>query len=214
MPEEREVELALEGLVHDLNNVFQTILESADLLDADRKWAPVARTLRRSAQRGRRIVDGYCETTTAAATCDLEVVVQDAVEFAGDVLAALRISGVEFRPDIESGLRLKGSSTTWERILFNLFINAGQAMKKAGGVVEVGAKRNGDEIEIAVTDNGPGISQEVLPHIFKPRFSTSSARTGLGLHIVRSLVRRNGGAVQAQNRTDAPGALFRITVPS
>jgi signal transduction histidine kinase len=212
MTEERETDLALEGLVHDLNNVFQTIVESAELLEPDRKWASLARTLRRSADRGRRIVDGYCETTAAVATVDLEQVVEAAVEFAADVLVALRISGVEFRRDVERGIRLKGHPTAWERVFFNLLINAGQAMPK-GGAVSIQGRLNDDQVVVTVADDGPGIPEEVLPHIFKPRFSTSAKRTGMGLQIVKSLVRKNGGTVHAANRAEGRGAEFRITVP-
>ena len=212
MSEERDSDLALEGLVHDLNNVFQTIIESAELLDSDRKWSAVARTLRRSADRGRRIVDGYCGATGAVPTIDLDQVVQAAVEFAGDVLAALRISGVEFHLDVQRGMRLKGNPIAWERALFNLLINAGQAMPQ-GGVVQVSGCGDERQIEITVADDGPGIPEDVLPHIFNPRFSTSASRTGMGLQIVRSLVRKNGGAVQAVNRAGGRGAEFRITVP-
>jgi len=212
MAEERDVDLALDGLVHDLSNVFQTILESAELLSSDKKWTALARTLRRSADRGRRIVNGYRETTAAAAA-DLEAVVDAAIEFATDVLRALRITGVQFRRELDSGLRLKGDPAAWERVLFNLFINAGQAMPK-GGVVDVRARLGENLVEITVADNGPGIPEEVLPQIFEPRFSTSKSRSGLGLHIVKSLVRKNGGTVQAANRAGNRGAEFRISVPA
>jgi signal transduction histidine kinase len=172
----------------------------------------VARTLRRSADRGRRIVEGYCGTTAAAPAVELDQIVEAAVEFARDVLSALRISGVEFHRNLERGIRVKGNPIAWERALFNLLINAGQAMPQ-GGIVEVRGSENEKHVEITVADNGPGIPEDVLPHIFRPRFSTSSTRTGMGLHIVRSLVRKNGGAVHASNRAGGRGAEFRITVP-
>jgi len=213
MPEERDADLALDGLVHDLSNVFQTILESAELLHSDEHWIWLARALRRSAVRGQRLVDGYRETNVAAPTADLQTVVEDAIEFAADVLRALRITGVQFRRDLGAGLRLKGNPTTWERVLFNLLINAGQAMPK-GGVVDVRTRLRENSVEITVADNGPGIPEEVLPQIFQPRFSTSKSRSGLGLHIVESLVRKNGGTVQAANRAGSRGAEFRISVPA
>ena len=59
-------DLTLEGLIHDLNNVFQTIGENADLLESDPKWQKVAQTLQRSVHRGQRIVHSILETTGAA----------------------------------------------------------------------------------------------------------------------------------------------------
>ena len=55
-------DLTLEGLVHDLNNVFQTIAESADMLGNDPKWEKLAHTLQRSVDRGQRIAHGILET--------------------------------------------------------------------------------------------------------------------------------------------------------
>ena len=55
-------DLTLEGLVHDLNNVFQTIAESAELLEDDPRWEKLAHTLQRSAGRGHRIAHSILET--------------------------------------------------------------------------------------------------------------------------------------------------------
>ena len=114
---------------------------------------------------------------------------------------------------VEPGLLLPRSSTDWERVLFNLFVNAAQAMK-AGGIVEISARRAGQETEITVADNGPGIPQKILPQIFEPHFSTKSSSSGLGLHIVKSIVSQNGGTVSVWNRTDASGAAFCIRLPA
>jgi len=55
----------------------------------------------------------------------------------------------------------------WERVLVNLFLNAVQAMPR-GGVIEIRAWCEEREAVVEVTDSGPGIPAEVLPHIFKP----------------------------------------------
>jgi signal transduction histidine kinase len=60
-------DLTLEGLVHDLNNVFQTIGESAELLDRDPKWQKLAHTLQRSVDRGQRIVHSILESNRTGA---------------------------------------------------------------------------------------------------------------------------------------------------
>jgi two-component system sensor histidine kinase HupT/HoxJ len=83
-----------------------------------------------------------------------------------------------------------------------------------GGIVELCARTVDDEVEITVADNGPGIPPGILPLVFRPNFSTRKRGSGMGLHIVESIVRRNGGRVVAGNRTAASGAEFRITVPA
>ena len=120
---------------------------------------------------------------------------------------------VKFTRSIEPGLRVPGSAAAWERIFLNLFVNAAQAMKNWGTVDVRGSRENG-LTEIWVTDTGPGIPAEILPQIFEPHFSTKSSNSGLGLHIVKSLVARNGGKVTASNRPETTGAAFHIELPA
>ena len=74
-------------------------------------------------------------------------------------------------------------------------------------MVEIRATTSEDGgVEIRVADEGPGIPTEILPRIFEPRFSTHASHTGLGLHIVESVVTENGGTVHAANRPEGKGA--------
>lgn len=202
-------DLAFDGLVHDLNNVFATVLDAADLLENDPQWSSLAAILHRNAARGRRILESYTEA--GGVPFELEPVVASAIEFARDFLRA-QGAAVEFRSQAEPGLLVKGPCIRWERALFNLLINSGRAVA-SGGVVEIAVRRSGDRIEIVVADDGPGISAEVLPRIFEPGFSTSPGRSGLGLHIVQSIVAQSGGSVTAANRPGSGGAVFCISVP-
>jgi len=203
-------DLTLEGLVHDLNNVFETMSEAADLLSKDPKYARLAATLRRSVEHGHRILGSYFESSMAS--LEFEAILDNAIEFARISLEAVRGPQIEFTRELEAGVRLRGSPAAWERVLVNLFLNAAQAMPE-GGRVEVAARRTGEGVEITVSDSGPGISARILPQIFEPRFSTRAKRSGLGLHIVQTLVRENGGDVAAANRHPGPGAIFTIRLP-
>jgi signal transduction histidine kinase len=211
---ERRTDLMLEGLVHDLNNVFQTISEAADLIAGDSRWKKLATTIRRSIRRGESIVEGFVET--ARGSVELAGVLAGAIEFAGDFLSAARAPDVEFDLQVEPGIRLRGLPGAWERVFVNLFLNAAQAMKQ-GGTVHVRSRSGAGGVEIVVWDDGPGIPPAILPEIFQPHFSTKSSRRpafkGLGLHIVESVVRQNGGAVTAANRADGAGAEFTIRLP-
>lgn len=204
-------DLALAGLVHDLNNVFETISEAAELVSSDPQWAKVAAAVQRSVDRGRRIVGAYAGLGRSGA--DLDDVVDRAATFLNDFLTHMPGVKVKLHRRVPSGLRVQGDSGDWERVFMNLFLNAAQAMKDAGGgEIEVHARREGDTAEIRVSDNGPGIPDAILPKIFNARFSTRTKHSGLGLHIVHTLVRANGGAVRAENRADSAGALFTISV--
>jgi signal transduction histidine kinase len=62
-----------------------------------------------------------------------------------------------------------------------------------------------------VSDDGPGISLELLPRIFQPRVSTKSIISGLGLYVVQSIVEQNGGSVTAANGLNG-GAVFTMGI--
>jgi signal transduction histidine kinase len=134
-----------------------------------------------------------------------------------DFLDITHSAPIEFRREIEPGLRLPGMSTEWERVFVNFFMNAAQVMPK-DCEVEIKAKKKEDgEIRITVANSGPGIPDEVLPHMFEAHFSTrkprsKSDRSGLGLHIVKTIVTQNGGSVKGAIRA-AGGAQFTILLP-
>jgi signal transduction histidine kinase len=207
-------ELALDGLVHDLNNVFTTILEAADLLGTDPTWSSMAALLERNVARGRRLLEQFHTQSgpqAAGEMLDVETLISSAIEFADDFLQASGTE-VEFRQSVDPGLRIRGSWTGCERALFNLLINAGQAAPK--GEVGIEARPSGDRVEILVVDSGPGVPPELLPRrIFEAGLSTKAGRPGLGLHIAESIIRQYAGTITASNRAGG-GAEFRITLPS
>ncbi|MEO8027745.1 MAG: HAMP domain-containing sensor histidine kinase [Bryobacteraceae bacterium] len=205
-----QTDLTIECLVHDLNNVFQTLLEAADLLTTDPQWAGLAGTIFRSVDRGKSITQSL--TASEPDQVDLTAAIDKSVQFAEDFVATALNGRVVFARDLAPGLKVKGASSVWERVFVNLFLNAVQEMP-AGGRVHVHSRAVGDRAEIVVFDDGPGISATILNDIFKPRFSTSLSRSGLGLHIVATIVAQHHGSVLAGNRTDSTGAIFTISLP-
>ena len=105
-----------------------------------------------------------------------------------------------------------------ERIILNLLFNA-LKFTPAGGRVVLSARMEDDRLVVDVEDNGIGISQENLPHIFD-RFwqADDSARrkrggTGIGLSLVKEMVETQGGQVAVQSQVDK-GTRFTITLPT
>lgn len=78
--------------------------------------------------------------------------------------------------------------------LINLIRNALQAIEgQADGIVSVEALEADGRVYITITDNGPGISPELLSAIFTPFFSTKSGGSGIGLSISHRIMRLHGG---------------------
>lgn len=209
MDESLDPDLTYESLIHDLNNVFETITETAELLSTDRHWKPLAATLRRCVVRGKRLVGAIPDSTP-----DLAAIVDDAIQSNADYCHAARRPRMEFHRNLPPGLRLPGTAKDWERVFVNLFLNAVQAIHKPGRI-DISVDQ-GEALVITVADNGPGIPPEILPRIFRPNVTTktgSGGRSGLGLHIVASIIRKNGGKITAANRETGKGAIFRIQLP-
>ena len=210
MEDSFDPDLTYECLIHDLNNVFETITEAAELLSSDRQWRSLAATLRRSVDRGKRLVGAIPDHTP-----DLAAVVEDAIQSAQDFCVTTRKPRIEFTANLSAGIPLPGSAKEWERVFVNLFLNAAQAFRRPG-LIEIAAEREDENLKILVADNGPGIPEEILSRVFRPNVSTktgSSRRSGLGLHIVASIVKRYDGKVTACNREKSSGAVFTISLP-
>jgi signal transduction histidine kinase len=202
------IDLALSGLIHDLNNVFQTLMEAADALAGDPRWRGVSAAMFRSIERAREITLSMQTSDQPAAP--FETVLYNARTLVEDSMILRQGAKIQFISQVEPALVLR-NAWAWERVLINLFCNAVQAMPQ-GGTISVGACRKNGGIHIVVSDEGCGIAPELLAVIFDPHVSTK-ALGGLGLHIVNSIVKQECGEVRATNRSGR-GAEFTITLPA
>ncbi len=95
------------------------------------------------------------------------------------------------------------------QILVNLLLNALKFTPQGGKVRLSLRKAFGSKAVLTVSDNGKGISSEILPQIFKPYFSKRAGGCGLGLAIVKRLVDRSGWEIEAES-SEGKGAVFTI----
>jgi len=104
-----------------------------------------------------------------------------------------------------------------QHVILNLVRNGLEALAEPGSAVRQLTVRTGlapdGDVEIAVLDNGPGLSPQALQRMFDPFFSTKPEGTGLGLAISNTVVRAHGGSLTY--RANAPGgACFSIRLPA
>ncbi|MFC9290086.1 sensor histidine kinase, partial [Streptomyces sp. NPDC057052] len=93
----------------------------------------------------------------------------------------------------------------------------GNALKHGGSPVRVSIRESDDEVVIAVRDHGPGIPEDVLPHVFDRFYKASASRprsegSGLGLSIALENAHIHGGRITAANSPDG-GAVFTLHLP-
>jgi two-component system NtrC family sensor kinase len=116
--------------------------------------------------------------------------------------------------------RDQGDDVIWcdpsglEQLFIALIINAVEAMEK-GGRIEIGTDCSGaEQVIVRIRDNGRGIPQEMLPHIFEPFFSAKEERSnvGLGLSVAYGIVQSHHGRISVESRV-GEGTAFTIVLP-
>jgi signal transduction histidine kinase len=103
-----------------------------------------------------------------------------------------------------------------KEVLVNLLVNAREAMGSGGRIViseeEDTMESLGRVVVIRVSDNGPGIPEEIQGKLFEPFFSTKEEGTGLGLSIAARILEEHGGLLNVRSQ-EGNGATFTITLP-
>jgi signal transduction histidine kinase len=135
----------------------------------------------------------------------------------GDTVSVLnskaREKSVAVKVELEAKLpKVRGFAAELNQVWGNLIDNALDAVAH-GGRVEVDAVRDGKTLVVRIVDDGPGIPKEISDRIFDPFFTTKpqGQGIGLGLDIVRRLVRHNDGTIEFDSQ---PGRTeFRVRLP-
>lgn len=127
------------------------------------------------------------------------------------LMAMLETSGHKLKVEIPDDLIIYWDSQKLLHILVNLLRNAAESMPEPG-VVTITAAREKGGVRMQVRDTGTGIPEKLLANLFEPFMSEpGKTRPGLGLAIIRDLVRRHGGDVTARNWEQ--GAEFDLYFP-
>lgn len=130
------------------------------------------------------------------------------------VSADAKAHGVSIQVDCESALpprTLDPNQVT--QALLNLMLNAVNAMETGGTIViRASVSPDGEELEIQVEDNGPGINPDVQEKIFEPFYTTREQGTGLGLAMVRKIAENHDGGIRLESPLPGTGRGTRFTL--
>jgi|HubBroStandDraft_1064217.scaffolds.fasta_scaffold01049_10 signal transduction histidine kinase len=142
----------------------------------------------------------------------------------GDVRSAVdrAVQGVKAHPEfqrIRIRISAEGSTEGWfdfkklERALLNLLLNACEVVPPQSGKIDIELKRKGENLDIRIEDNGPGIAEAVRDRLFEPFVSHGKENgTGMGLTVVQKILQDHGGDVTVE-QTSASGTTFCANIP-
>ena len=209
----KELNLAAAGLAHETRNPLNIIRGLAQLISKQQNASPeiqaksrdiIAETDRVTAQLNEFINYSRPREVRRAPT-DLAAVTAEMVR---TLNFDIEEKGIELQQQIEP-MVVEADEQLLRQALFNLALNAVQAVPAKGVIRLRASRRTNDEAFIEISDNGPGVSPENRTEIFKPYFTTHEEGTGLGLAVVQQIVLAHGWEIQCLANEPA-GALFRI----
>jgi signal transduction histidine kinase len=206
-------------LAHDLRSQILIIAGYTELIGKETmapKSAAYCQKILTSCSRLRQMVDGELSGQSLApvSPIPLEEMLRECVSM---YEAAAGRKEIRIELELNKALPVAVDVVEFRRILDNLISNAVKFSPR-GSRVFVSACASGDMVVIEVRDQGPGISEEEAVAVFeidrcgRARPTEGERSSGLGLAIVRQLVKELGGEVKATSRPEG-GAVFRITLP-
>lgn len=221
------------GVAHDFNNILAAIVGFGEMAqDAAPQGSDLARHLDKvlqAALRGKALVEHILVFSRGGARASIVFELEPVVEEVLGLLAVSLCPGVLIERSLQAhGARLRGDPTRAFEAVMILCTNAMQAMP-AGGLLSIqlatlrvtkprvlfqGQLATGIYLVLTVSDQGTGITSEVMEHLFEPFFTTRGAiaGTGLGLAVVHGVVAEFGGAIDVQS-TLGHGARFTLYFP-
>ncbi len=140
---------------------------------------------------------------------DINLVIKDVLKMMKEIHPEEKYKFVErLSPDIDEVIC---DPDKIKQVLINIITNAIQAMEN-GGTVTVATENKDGEVEISIQDEGKGISEEEILHIFEPFYTTRDSGSGLGLAISYKIIEAHKGEIKAIS-TPSKGTKFIIRLP-
>jgi signal transduction histidine kinase/ActR/RegA family two-component response regulator len=220
------------GIAHDFNNLLGGVLAQAELAleeyQAGSSPEQELKRIRDGTIRGSEIVRQLMiyagKESEAVGLVDVSQVAMGMVELLKVSISKHASVVTDFCLDLPA---VRGSAGQIQQIVMNLVTNASEALEERGGVIRVATRRvnleraaavskgiaEGEYMLLEVADTGHGMSLEMQARVFDPFFTTKSEGHGLGLAMVRGIVRGLGGAIHLESEP-GKGTTFQIFLRS
>jgi PAS domain S-box-containing protein len=207
------------GVAHEINNPLTTILTTTMLmqedLDPEDPNYQEYQTIINETLRCRKIVTSLLDFARQSKPM---IKAYDINEIVSESISLTRKQGA-FQDVILDKELSKGIPSVYvdkdqiQQSLINLILNAIDATE-AGGKIRIATiyHPENDTVDIVVSDNGQGIHEDDLNHIFEPFFTSKDRGTGLGLAITHGLIKQNGGSIDVESQV-GKGTTFTIRLP-
>lgn len=212
-------------LAHEVNNLLTPIRAYAEyaLTSDDHELMHKALTVTcKNAQMvvamSSRILEISAAKPRTTEVIPVRTVVEDAL---ASLCRDLSKDGIDLSIHVEESLTVQADPLQLQQVLFNLFLNAREAMSASrSGRLTISAIRRGDIVVIEVHNTGDSIPPDLLAHLFEPFQTSKPAQRGgrrrcggLGLALCRDLVEENNGTIQVVSDADR-GTVFTMTLPA
>jgi C4-dicarboxylate-specific signal transduction histidine kinase len=212
----------LPNVAHELNNALQVVSGLVEMLgvrgdlphDVSDKIARIGGQAGRATGMLRELVAFARRDDAGVRPIDVLKVVEAALSMRRYHLARARITVVVEGDPAVSPLT-RGDAHALQQVLLNLLINAEQSMAgREGGAIRIALRGAGQDLELVVDDNGPGVAPEVRQKIAEPFFTTKERAAGLGLTVAAALLDQAGGHLQIEHHAGGgTRAVMRLPGP-
>jgi two-component system cell cycle sensor histidine kinase/response regulator CckA len=215
------------GVSHDFNNMLTAILGHAEFTISATSLAEArahAEQIRIAAERSAALTSQLLSFARRQVIEPKTLAPNDLIERLDTLLRRVLGEHIQVQHSLEAQGKVRADASQFEQVLLNLVTNARDAMP-TGGLLRIATEDlvvrgplagadlpEGAYVRVSVTDTGAGISQEALPHLFEPFYTTRDGGTGLGLATCYGIVKQGGGALVAESRPQG-GATFNIYWP-
>ncbi|MFP4037959.1 MAG: sensor histidine kinase [Desulfobacteraceae bacterium] len=202
------------GVSHEIKNPLGIIQSTAELLagspEAEESQKRLSRVIQEESARLNGIVTEFLDfarpQTPSLRETELADVLLRNISF---LRPEFEKKGIRVEHNLDGRpLSLQADPDLLYRVFLNILINAVQAMEE-GGDIRLTAYETPDVCTVQIKDTGPGISEDNLPKLFNPFFTTKEKGTGLGLSIVKKIVEAHSGSIEVSS---APGEGTKVTI--